>query len=397
MALSQKNVQRGNKKMVTIKEIAKECNVSVATVSNILNHKPGASDETRRIVMAKIKELNYKPNTVARNLKTKNTRTIGVIVEDMTIFSIPDIVDGITEHCEENNYQILLINLRLFKKYNDFYYHRDDYYDRVEQEIDKLIARQVEGVIYVTAHERVMKCILEKLPVPAVMAYGYTQNKNIPSIVVNDEDGAHQIVKHLVDNGHRKIGIITGKPDSIHTQERLLGMQRAFYENQILYNPESVYYGDWTRQSGYNGTDQLLEQGVTAICCMNDLMAGGVYDRMEERGMLPGKEVSVTGYDNRELSGYYKPPLTTISLPLHDMAILNGMNAWNNYLWPLLVIRSSEKYTLTLGLNTLINPYGDNYSLLVVGSFFSIIPIFILFVCFQQYFIEGMTAGAVKE
>lgn len=79
------------------------------------------------------------------------------------------------------------------------------------------------------------------------------------------------------------------------------------------------------------------------------------------------------------------------------MAILNGMAAWNNYMWPLLVIRSPAKYTLTLGLNTLINPYGDNYSLLVVGAFFSIIPIFVLFVCFQQYFIEGMTAGAVKE
>ncbi len=78
------------------------------------------------------------------------------------------------------------------------------------------------------------------------------------------------------------------------------------------------------------------------------------------------------------------------------MAILNGMNSWNNYMWPLLVIRSSEKYTLTLGLNTLINPYGDNYSLLIVGAFFSIIPIFILFVAFQKYFIEGMTAGAVK-
>lgn len=78
------------------------------------------------------------------------------------------------------------------------------------------------------------------------------------------------------------------------------------------------------------------------------------------------------------------------------MAILNGMNAWNNYMWPLLVIRSSEKYTLTMGLNTLINPYGDNYSLLIVGAFFSIIPIFILFVAFQRYFIEGMTAGAVK-
>ncbi|WP_394522244.1 carbohydrate ABC transporter permease [Lacrimispora sp. JR3] len=78
------------------------------------------------------------------------------------------------------------------------------------------------------------------------------------------------------------------------------------------------------------------------------------------------------------------------------MAILNGMNAWNNYLWPLLVIRTSKKYPLTLGLNTLINPYGDNYSLLIVGSVFSVIPIFLLFVAFQKYFIEGMMAGAVK-
>lgn len=78
------------------------------------------------------------------------------------------------------------------------------------------------------------------------------------------------------------------------------------------------------------------------------------------------------------------------------MAILNGMNSWNNFLWPLLVLRSGEKYTLPIGLNTLITPYGNNYDLLIVGSFFSMIPIFILFICFQKYFIEGMTAGAVK-
>ncbi len=78
------------------------------------------------------------------------------------------------------------------------------------------------------------------------------------------------------------------------------------------------------------------------------------------------------------------------------MAILNGMNSWNNFLWPLLVLRSSDKYTLPIGLNTLITPYGNNYDLLVVGSFFSVLPILILFLCFQKYFIEGMTAGAVK-
>ncbi len=305
--------------MATIKEIARACNVSVATVSNILNHKPGASDETRKMVMKKIKELNYTPNTVARNLKTKNSRSIGVIVEDMTIFSIPDIVDGITEHCEEKNYQILLINLRLFKKYNDTYYHRDDFYGMVRDEIWKLIAKQVEGIIYVAAHERTIRCIPEDLPIPAVMAYGYTENDKVPSIVVNDEDGAFQITKHIIEQGHRRIGVITGKSDSPHAQERLVGYQKALYENGILYDPSLIHTGDWTRISGYLCTDTLLDQKITAIFCMNDLMAGGVYDRLEELKLKPGEDISVAGYDNRELSGYYKPPLSTITLPLHDI------------------------------------------------------------------------------
>lgn len=78
------------------------------------------------------------------------------------------------------------------------------------------------------------------------------------------------------------------------------------------------------------------------------------------------------------------------------MAILNGMNSWNNFLWPLLVLRDSAKYTLPIGLNTLVTPYGNNYDLLIVGSFFSIVPILVLYLCFQKYFVDGMTAGAVK-
>ena len=113
--------------MATIKEIAKACGVSVATVSNILNKKPGASEATRNLVLKTAKEMNYMPNYVAKNLKARNTRSIGVIAEDMTIFSIPDIIDGITEYCEKVKYQILLTNLRLYKKYNDYYYHRTDY------------------------------------------------------------------------------------------------------------------------------------------------------------------------------------------------------------------------------------------------------------------------------
>ena len=99
--------------MPTIKEIAKACNVSVATVSNIINHKGSVGDATRERVEKVIREMNYTPNYVAKNLKTKNTRSIGVIAEDMTVFALPDIIDGITEYCEEADYQILLVGFYL--------------------------------------------------------------------------------------------------------------------------------------------------------------------------------------------------------------------------------------------------------------------------------------------
>ena len=305
--------------MATIKEIAKACHVSVATVSNILNDKPGASENTREMVLKVAREMDYMPNYMAKNLKTKNSRSIGVIAEDMTIFSIPDIIDGITEYCEEVDYQILLTNLRLYKKYNDTYYGRTDFYGIVQQEIKKLMAKQVEGIIYVTAHERVIRCIPEDLPIPAVMAYGYTRSGKVPSVVVDDEHGALDIVNHLIENGHEKIGVITGKADSLHMQARLIGYQKALLNHKILYDPELVKTGDWTRPAGYMYTDELLEKGVTAIFCMNDLMAGGVYDYVNEKGLKIGTDLSVIGFDNREISEAFYPTLSTVALPLSYM------------------------------------------------------------------------------
>lgn len=305
--------------MATIKEIAKKCGVSVATVSNILNGKPGASEATREMVLKTANMMEYMPSYVAKSLKTKNTRNIGVIAEDMTIFSIPDIIDGITEYCEKVDYKILLTNLRLYKKYNDRYYHREDYFGTVKQEIKKFVAMQTEGIIYVTAHERIMHCIPEDLPIPAVMAYGYTESRRIPSVVVNDQKAAYELIEYLIKKGHRRIGVISGKQDSIHTQDRLLGYQMALRDHHLIYDPELVCNGDWTRRSGYECVEKLLKQEATAVFCMNDLMAGGVYDRADELGLRIPEDLSVVGYDNRELSSYYKPPLTTIELPLHDI------------------------------------------------------------------------------
>lgn len=305
--------------MPTIKEIAKASGVSVATVSNIINKKGKVSEQTRIRVEKVIEEMNYTPNSVAKNLKTKNSRCIGVIVEDMTVFAMPDIIDGITEYCEQRDYQILLVNLRLYKKYRDTYYDSDRYGNSVRQEIQKLVAKQVEGIIYVAAHERLIRVFPERLPVPMVVAYGYTSRKEIPSVMVADEQGARELVRYLISMGHRRIGVIAGKKCSMHTRARLEGYQRALFEGNVLYDPDLVVYGDWERESGYRNTDYLIEKKVTAIFCMNDFMAGGVYDRLDEREMKAGKEIAVAGYDNREMAGYEKPPLTTMGLPLHDI------------------------------------------------------------------------------
>ena len=276
--------------MPTIKEIAKASGVSVATVSNIINEKGKVSEETRIRVQKIIEEMNYTPNSVAKNLKTKNSRCIGVIAEDMTVFALPDIIDGITEYCEKEDYQILLVNLRLYKKFEDTYYLSDRYGDIVQREIQKLVAKQVEGIIYVAAHERLINVFPEQLPVPMVVAYGYTSHRGIPSVMVSDEQGARELVKYLISMGHRRIGVIAGKKYSMHTRSRLEGYQRA-----------------------------LFEENVTAIFCMNDFMAGGAYDRLDERKLKVGRDIAVAGYDNREMAGYEKPPLTTMGLPLHDI------------------------------------------------------------------------------
>ena len=276
--------------MPTIKEIAKASGVSVATVSNIINEKGKVSEETRIRVQKIIEEMNYTPNSVAKNLKTKNSRCIGVIAEDMTVFALLDIIDGITEYCEKEDYQILLVNLRLYKKFEDTYYRSDRYGDIVQREIQKLVAKQVEGIIYVAAHERLINVFPEQLPVPMVVAYGYTSHRGIPSVMVSDEQGARELVKYLISMGHRRIGVIAGKKYSMHTRSRLEGYQRA-----------------------------LFEKNVTAIFCMNDFMAGGAYDRLDERKLKVGRDIAVAGYDNREMAGYEKPPLTTMGLPLHDI------------------------------------------------------------------------------
>lgn len=305
--------------MATIKEIAKACNVSIATVSNVLNDTKKVSEPLKLLILETARSMEYVPNYMAKNLKQKETRVIGIIAEDLTVFNCPEIVDGIHTYLEEVNYSFLLGNLRLYKKYGNKFYSTEEYKQQVENEFRIMQAKQVDGIIYIGAHSRKLNCIPVELALPVVVAYGISNNNKIPSVIFNDEKAAFEATSLLIGEGHSVIGLITGDENSIHTKERLLGYQSALFKNKILYNPELVYQGNWERVTGYDGARKLVGETVTAIFSMNDIMAGGVYDYACEKGLRIGSDLSLIGFDNRELGEAFYPALSTMALPLHEI------------------------------------------------------------------------------
>jgi LacI family transcriptional regulator len=305
--------------MATIKEIAKACNVSIATVSNVLNNRKKVNENTKKLILETAKQMEYVPNYMAKNLKQKETKVIGIITEDLTVFNCPEIVDGIHAYLEEVNYSFLLGNLRLYKKYGNKFYVSEEYRNQISEEFRMMQAKQVDGIIYIGAHSREIRCLPNDINIPVVLAYGRSSDPEVLSVIFDDEKASYDAASLLIKRGHQKIGIIAGDYKSIHTDERLLGYQRALYEHKLLYNPELVYYGDWEKISGYEGAKKLCREGVTAIFSMNDIMACGIYEYAKEADIIIGKDLSIIGFDNRDMCPELQPSLATVALPLYKI------------------------------------------------------------------------------
>lgn len=309
-----------NQIMVTLKEIAEKSGYSVSTVSNVLNGKKKASAETASQIMQVVQDTGYKPNRLAQGLRRQKTNMIAIIAEDIAQFSTPFIVEGVMKNLEKRGYRAILNNLRLYVRWQDTWYGNDEEYQSVlKPALEEILSIRVDGVIYIAGHARIIHCFPKEFPVPAVMAYGFASNPNVPSIVLNDEDAGHEAAMYLIRHGHRNIGVIAGAPDNLHTQARLQGYQRALFESGILYNNSLVHYANWTKASGYEASKLLLEQNVTAVFSMSDEMSGGLYEALHERGMQAGRDFSVVSFDNRDIAQYFIPGLTTMELPLNTI------------------------------------------------------------------------------
>ncbi|WP_424769399.1 LacI family DNA-binding transcriptional regulator [Paenibacillus sp. sgz302251] len=309
--------------MTTIKDIAKRANVSTATISNVLNGTGSVSEKMRVKILEVIKEMNYQPNLIAKSLKLKKTKTIGVIVEDVTSFNSAEIIDGINEYAENEGFSILLTNMRLLKRLGKAqeYANTGVVKQLAEQAFKEILNKQVEGLIYIGAHPRDVTGIIQNTTLPTVYTYCYTSNDDDYSINYDDHLGAYEATKHLIDLGHKRIAVISGLFNSNPSRERFNGYYQAIMDNQLDFDPALIKTGDWEFDSGHRLTSELLStvQKPTAILAMNDNMAAGAIDACKNKGLRVPEDISVIGFDDREFSSYISPRLTTMKLPLHEM------------------------------------------------------------------------------
>jgi DNA-binding LacI/PurR family transcriptional regulator len=305
--------------MATIREISKETGLSIATVSKVLNGQSGTSSDAKKRILAVAKKLNYRPNLNARHLKTGTSRTLGIIAEDITVFNTPEIVDGIGVCCEDHNYHYILGNLRFNKRFGHAPHFDAQKTELVLDMINEMMSKQVDGIVYVGCHSHNIAHLSAQAETKFVCAYCFSENPDIPSVFYNDREAAYKVAELLLSAGHRKIGIIAGLKDSISTTDRLLGFQEALFDHGIPYNPHIIHYGEWDRDHGFEIAPRLIAEGVTAIFAHNDLIAMGVYDYCNQNGIEIGKDLSLIGFDNREVSSVCRPALTTVSLPLFNI------------------------------------------------------------------------------
>lgn len=299
---------------VTIKDIARETELSPTTVSIVLNNKPHRlSAETRKKVLDAAKRMNYRPNSLAASLKTHKTKTIGMVIPNFTNPYSSEQARGAEARCSQDGYALILCNTNDKSKKNFDY-------------INILIDRGVDGIIIsfdgIEADEtdRLIDHMLS-FGIKIISVDYRTQDKSVSNVMLDNKMGGYIATRHLIEQGHTKIGCITGplQAESSTANQRYLGYKQALAKFHIEENEKFVAYGEYNIEAGVKYAGKLLSEGVTGIVASNDLCAYGIYKWARDHGVVIPDDLSVVGYDDIVYSDFFSPRLTTIRQPAYDM------------------------------------------------------------------------------
>ncbi len=292
----------------TLRDVADAAGVHPATASRALNPATRGlvnADTAKRVI--KVAEgLGYRPNPIARGLKTAKSGTVGLVIPDLTNPLFPPIVRGIEDVLEPAGYSGLIVNT-------------DNDPQREQAQIELLRSRQVEGLIVATA--LIDHPLMERLRregVPMVMVNRRPDGVDIPSITPDDASGIEMAVAHLAALGHHRIGHLAGPATTSTGVTRLRSFRNAVRDRELDNDPSLVVTCEhWSEEAGADGLRRLLDArpDVTAVVAGNDLIALGCYDVFAERSIACPRDMSVVGFNDMPFLDKLAPPLTTIAIP----------------------------------------------------------------------------------
>jgi LacI family transcriptional regulator len=338
------------RKRVTIKDVAQAAGVSTQTVSRVMNKFSYVSGETRQKVEAVVEQLDYRPSTLARSLSQQRSYTLGVVTFGLKHIGPSRTLNGIADRADELGYMLLMKELDNFET------------NKIEDVIDSLLARQVDGIIWVAPeigdnHTWVGER-LEKIPVP-VLFLAMQPRMGIPSVSTDNFQGAVMATQHLLDGGRKKIGHISGPLGWWEADERKRGWRETLGAAGLEASEQHCAEGNWSSTSGEQAFIHLLESfpDMDAVFVGNDQMALSVLREANCRGVRVPEQLAVVGFDNIPESAFFYPSLTTISQDLHllgEQAVQNVVEmiqarqgnqpviAQSNFIQPALVVRESS-------------------------------------------------------
>lgn len=295
---------------VTIYDVAREANVSMATVSRVVNGNPNVKPTTRKKVLEVIEKLNYRPNAVARGLASKKTTTVGVIIPDISSIFFGELARGIEDIATMYKYNIILTN-------------SDQNKEKELHQLNTMLGKQVDGIVFMGGNiteKHVSE--FKKSPVPIVLAGSVEQSSEIASVNIDYEQAVYDAIRTFIEKGHEKIALIIGPlHEPVNKNYKLLGYKRALAEANLPYNEDLVIEGDYTYDTGIESFNKLLdlEERPTAIFVSSDEMAVGVIHGAHDQGYKIPNDFEIISSDNTRLSLMVRPQLTTIVQPLYDI------------------------------------------------------------------------------
>ena len=297
--------------MATIKDVARLANVSITTVSRVINNKSeGVSEETRQRVLQVMENLNYQPNRVARGLVTRRTNTLGLILPDITNPFFPEIARAVEDTANKHGYNIILCNT-------------DDRSDKEELYIRVLKSKCVDGIVFTSSTTPVFRHVrqLRDYKMPFVLLDRYFYDEQLPGVYTDGCQGMHEITRFVLEMGHREIAYIGGPSEAPNSMYRYAGFEQALKNFGLNLDKELIVEGNYKISGGREGVLELLSKGrdFTAVVCANDLMAIGAMEELKDAGFRIPEDISITGFDDIPMARYVEPKLTTVAQPCYQM------------------------------------------------------------------------------